>query len=395
MFLSIGLILLLGVFGGILFDKIKLPKLVFYLLLGILLGPSLLNIIDESLLNISSYLRQVALVIILTRSGLTLDISTLKKIGRPAILMCFIPATLEIIGVSIFAPMLLDISFTESLLLGSVLAAVSPAVVVPRMLKLIDEKYGSKKFVPQLVLAGVSCDDIYVIVLFYAFKSMLKNNEFNYLSFIDIPISIILGIIVGIIFGIILLFIYKKTNFNTTIKVVLLLSVSFIMIGIEKIVNISGLIGIISCGITILFFNKECALELKKSYNNLWFVFEILLFVLVGCTIDLNYAFSTTGLIMCGILLIGLFFRCVGVVICLVCTKYNFKEKIFIILSYLPKATVQASIGGIALAEGLSCGKVILTSAVISIIITAPIGAILIDKSYKKLLKGDLNEEEV
>ena len=390
MFLSLFIIFSLGILGGVIFEKIKLPKLVWYIILGILIGPSVLNIVDESLLNISSYLRQIALIIILTRSGLSLDINNLKKIGRPAILMCFLPACFEIIGILIFGPLLLDISYLEALLLGSVLAAVSPAIIVPRMIKLMNEGYGKEHNVTELVLAGASCDDIFVIVLFYSFKGLVANNVFDAWNILQIPVSIVAGILLGLIIGLLMSLIIKKLKLNTVVNVILLLGLSFGMVALEEILkpyfSISALLGIIVVGLILLLTNKEEAKQIQKSYNSLWNGFEILLFVLVGVATNIHYALSSDGLIILGLIIIGLVFRVLGVIVCLIATKFDIKEKIFIILSYLPKATVQASIGAIALTEGLPCGEIVLTAAVISILFTAPIGAILIDNTYKKLL---------
>ena len=390
MFLSLFFIFFLGVLGGIIFEKIKLPKLVWYILLGILLGPSVLNFIDDTLINISSILRQIALVIILTRSGLSLDINNLKKIGRPAILMCFIPACFEILGVLIFGPIFLEITHLEALLLGSVLAAVSPAIVVPRMIKLMDDGYGKDKNIPELVLAGASCDDIFVIILFYSFKSLVATNTFNVWNTFQIPISIILGIILGLVIGLLVTFFISKVKSKTIINVILMLGMSFGMIALEEVlkpyVSISSLLGIIVMGLIIAINNKEEAKDIQTNYNSLWSCFEILLFVLVGVATNIKYAISSNGLIILGLIIIALIFRSLGVIVCLIATKFNIKEKLFIIISYLPKATVQASIGAIALSEGLECGEIVLTAAVISILFTAPLGAILIDNSYKKLL---------
>lgn len=394
MFLSLFLIIALGVLGGFIFDKIKLPKLIWYLILGILLGPSVLNIVDQNLLNISSYLRQIALVIILTRSGLSLDIKTLKEIGRPAILMCFVPACFEMIGVVIFAPLFLDISLFEALLLGSVLAAVSPAVVVPRMIYLKEEGYSKKNHIPELIMAGSSCDDIFVIVLFYGFKNIVAQQKMNALLFLQIPLSILLGIGLGVIVGFLLVFLFKYLKINTIVKTIFILSCSFGMIALEQAVkeyvSISSLLGVIVVGIILKKVNPNEAQDIQKNYNALWSFFEILLFVFVGCATDLEYAFSIDGAILLGIIAIALCFRGVGVFLCLIATHYPIKEKVFVFLSYLPKATVQASIGGIALSEGLSCGNIVITAAVISILFTAPIGAILMDFTYPKLLEKEI-----
>ena len=398
-FLSLFIIFCFGIFGGFLFEKIKLPKLIWYIILGILIGPSVLNIVDETLINISSYLRQIALVIILTRSGLSLDIHNLKRIGRPAILMCFIPATFEIIGITIFAPIFLGISYIEALLLGSVIAAVSPAVVVPRMIKLMDEGYGKKNSVPELIMAGASCDDIFVIVLFYSFKELAKNQTFNVWSISQIPLSIISGITIGIAIGFLMVLIIDKLKMNSILHVILTLGLSFGMIALETVVkpyfSISSLLGIIVMALVINIFKKKDAKEIQTKYNSLWSGFEILLFTLVGIATNIHYAFSRDGAILVGIILIALIFRSIGVFISILATSFTKKEKLFIIFSYLPKATVQASIGAIALSEGLECGGIVLTGAVISILITAPLGAILMDLTYKKLLEKDVLENEL
>jgi NhaP-type Na+/H+ or K+/H+ antiporter len=389
MIFSIGLILILGFIIGWLLSKIKIPGLVGMIIVGLLIGPYCLGLIDEKILSISTELRQVALVIILTRSGLNLDIDSLKKIGRPAILMSFIPATLEIIGTTLISQLLLEITIFESILLGTILAAVSPAVVSPRMIKLIEERFGEKHQVPKLILAGSSVDDIYVIVLFYTFLGLVGNNAFDFVSITMIPVTIILGVLLGIIVGLILSYILKKTNFKTAINILIIISSSFLMIGLENMlkdyISISSLLGIMVIGIILLFRNKEQAKQLSDGYNNLWIFFEIILFVLVGATVDFSYAINN-GLIAILILMIGLLFRTLGVLLCLIKTKLTFKERLFTILAYIPKATVQASIGGIALSLGLSCGSIILTVSVISILITAPIGAILIDNLSSKLL---------
>ena len=389
MIFSLGLILILGFIIGWLLSKIKIPGLFGKIIVGLLIGPYCLGLIDEKILSISTELRQVALVIILTRSGLNLDIDSLKKIGRPAILMSFIPATLEIIGVALISQLLLEITIFESILLGTVLAAVSPAVVSPRMIKLIEERFGENHQVPKLILAGSSVDDIYVIVLFYTFLGLVGNNTFDFVSITMIPVTIILGVLLGIIVGLILSYILKKTNFKTAINILIIISSSFLMIGLENMlkdyISISSLLGIMVTGIVLLFRNKEKAKQLSDGYNNLWIFFEIILFVLVGATVDFSYAINN-GLIAILILIIGLLFRTLGVLLCLIKTKLTFKERLFTILAYIPKATVQASIGGIALSLGLSCGSIILTVSVISILITAPIGAILIDNLSSKLL---------
>lgn len=391
MIFSLGLILMIGFGAGYLLNKIRIPGLVGMIIVGLLLGPYCLNLLDEKILTISSELRQIALVIILTRSGLNLDLKKLKKIGRPAILMCFIPATFEIFGVTIAAYFLLDLTIVESILLGTVLGAVSPAVVTPRMIKLIDTSKNEHN-VPEIILAGSSADDIYTIILFYAFLGLAKTDTFNYASLISIPTSIGLGIIFGIIVGIILSIFIKKTNFKIIHYILLILGASFLMIGLENLVKpyleISSLLGIMVVGMIILFKNQDKAREISNGYNQIWTFFEIILFVLVGATIDLSYALNNS-LMAILVLLIGLGFRTLGVLCCLIKTNLHWRERLFAIFSYLPKATVQASIGGIALAEGLACGEIILTVSVLAILITAPIGALLIDNFNRQLLKND------
>ncbi len=392
MILSIGLILILGFIGGFLLSKIKLPGLVAMIIVGIVIGPYCLDWIDQSILDISSYLRQIALVIILTRSGLNLDIKTLKKVGRPAILMCFIPATLEIAGAAFAAYFLLDLKIFECLLLGSTLAAVSPAVVSPRMIKLIDEGYGKTHSVPEIVLAGSSVDDIFVIVLFYAFLGIVQNDVLDIKSISLVPLTIVSGVILGIGVGYLISLLFKKTNFKVGINILITLSVSFLLIGLEnwldKWFDISALLAIMVMGMVLLFRNHDKAKELSNGYNNLWLFFEIILFVLVGATVDLKYA-ADNSLMAILVILIGLSFRTIGVVLCLIKTELNLKERLFVIVSYIAKATVQASIGGIALSKGLSCGSIILTVSVLSILITAPVGAILIDNLGKRWLEKE------
>ncbi len=389
-FLSLFIIFGGGILGGFLFEKIKLPKLVWYIILGILIGPSLFNIVDDTLLSISSHLRQIALVIILTRSGLSLDIKSLKKIGRPAILMCFLPACFEIVGITIFGPMLLGISYFEALLLGSVLAAVSPAVVVPRMIRLMEEGYGKQHCVPELVMAGASCDDIFVIVLFYSFKNLVATSTFDAWSVGQIPISIVSGVILGIGVGFLMVLAIRYMKLNRIAHVVSMLGLSFGMLALENALkpyfSVSSLLAIIVMAFVVGIFKKEEAKELQKSYNGLWQGFEILLFALVGVAVDARYAFSKEGAIIVGLVFIALVFRSLGVLCSVIATNFTWKEKLYIVLSYLPKATVQASIGAIALSEGLACGTLVLTAAVVAILITAPLGAILMDSLKNKLL---------
>lgn len=398
--LSLGLILVLGFFGGVLFEKIKLPKIVGMIIIGILLGPSVLNWFspDTVIQSISGDLRMIALVVILTRSGLSLDLPSLKKIGRPAILMCFVPATFEIAAAVIFAPLLLDVTLVEAVLVGSTVAAVSPAIIVPRMIKFIDEGYGKKHQIPKLLLAGSSVDDVFVIVIFYAFLGLEKSSTFNALALLNIPISIVLGILLGVIVGFALAYFYKHIKLHVTYRILISLAVSFLMIGLEhgleNYVAISSLLGVISMGIILLAKDKTNAKEMQIGYNHIWSFFEIILFVLVGAkfnfTVATSYGFAPFALI-----LIMLVFRSFGVLVCLFGTKLTKKERIFAIISYLPKATVQASIGGICLDEGLKCGNLVLSVAVISILITAPLGSLLIDNLYKKLINNNEELEEI
>lgn len=395
MFLSLGLVLILGFGFGVLFEKMKLPKIIGFIVIGIMLGSSFLGIIDESLLNVSATLRQIALVIILTRSGLSLDIKTLKEIGRPAILMCFVPATFEIVGIAIFGPMLLNISLVEALLIGSILAAVSPAIVVPRMIKLKKENYGND--IPSLILAGASADDIYVVVIFYAILGLLQNHSISIKNFLDIPISIVLGVIFGLCMGFLVTKIFEILKLKTVQKVLIVFGTTLLMLGVETLVkpfvSISALLGIIALGMVIYRINREGVKKIEESYQSLWLVFEILLFVLVGISVDLKYAI-TQGMLPVLLIVIGLIFRVIGVYVALIKTGLTKEEKLFVAISYLPKATVQASIGGIALSLGLGIGPLALTMAVLSILISAPLGAILMDNTYKHLLKekGSFNE---
>lgn len=389
MLTSLALIFLLGLSLGKIFNKFKLPSLLGMILTGMILSPYALNLLDSSLLEISPDMRQLALIIILTRAGLSLDISDLKKVGRPAILMCFVPACFEIIGVMAIAPKVLGITYLEAAIMGSVIAAVSPAVIVPRMIKIMEEGYGTEKSIPQLILAGASVDDVFVIVLFTAFTSLATGGEVTAANFLQIPISILLGIVVGVLVGLVLTIFFRKFKMRDTVKLVILLSISCLLIELqnrlEGIVPISGLLAIMSMGITIYQKYSVLAKRLSVKYNKLWVAAEVLLFVLVGATVDLQYAIKA-GLFAVMIVLGALIFRMLGVLVCLIRTKLTKKDKIFCMVAYTPKATVQAAIGAIPLAMGLACGQQVLTVAVLSILITAPFGAICVDHLYKKLL---------
>lgn len=388
MLTSLALILLLGIMLGSIFNKIKMPNLIGFLLSGIILGPYVLNLIDNSILSISSDLRKIALIIILTRAGLSIDIDSLKKVGRTAILMCFVPALLEILGVIIFAPKLLNISIIEAAIIGTVLAAVSPAVIIPRMISLKEKGYGKKNSIPEIIMAGSSIDDIFVIVLFTSFTSLATEGNLSVSEFINLPISIILGLLLGGLIGIILSYLFKHVHIRDSVKVLLILSISFLLVAMEdslKYIPFSGLLAIMSLNATILNTYENLANRLSSKFSKLWVFAEIILFVLVGATININYVISQ-GISPIIIILIGLAFRMIGVFLSTLKSKLSYKEKIFCMIAYSPKATVQAAIGTIPLTMGLPCGELVLTIAVLSIIITAPLGAFLIDNSYKKLL---------
>lgn len=390
MLTSIALILLLGLLLGSIFSKMKLPSLLGMIIVGIVLSPYALNLIDESILAISADLRQIALVIILTRAGLSLDISDLKKVGRPAVLMCFVPACVEIIGTILLAPKLLNVTRLEAAIIGSVIAAVSPAVIVPRMIRLIEEGYGKKNSIPQLILAGASVDDVFVIVIFTAFTSLASTGNISAAGFLQIPISILLGILLGIVVGLILVTFFKKVHMRDSVKILIILSISFLLLELQKrlegIVPVSGLLAIMSQGIVIKQKYDELAVRLSKKYNKLWVAAEVFLFVLVGATVDLKYV-ASAGIAAVVLVIGALVFRMFGVAISLVKTKLTKKERMFCMVAYTPKATVQAAIGAIPLTMGLPCGQIVLTVAVLSILITAPFGAICVDKLYKKLLE--------
>lgn len=389
MLLSLALIFLLGMILGSLFKKLKLPALLGMLLTGILLGPHFFNLLDSSILNISADLRQIALIIILTRAGLNLDIQDLKKVGRPAFFMCFIPATLEIIGMIILASYLFKLSFLDSVILGTVIAAVSPAVIVPKMLKLMEEGYGKKNNIPQLIMAGASVDDIFVIVLFTVFTGLATTGALSFAEFIKIPTSIILGLLAGAILGKILALFFEKIHLRDSNKVIILLSIAFLLVTLEKsitgIIGFSGLLAIMAMGGTIKKFRKEVAIRLSNKFSKLWIASELILFVLVGASVNINYL-SSTGILAIILILGVLIFRMFGVFISLLRTPLDRKERLFSMIAYCPKATVQAAIGSIPLAMGLPCGELILSIAVLSILITAPLASFAIDLTYKKLL---------
>ena len=389
MLLSISLILILGMFMGWICQKIKLPSLLGMLITGIVLGPYVLNLLDDSILGISAELRKIALIIILTRAGLGLDLSGLKKIGRPAVLMCFVPASFELIGMILLAPKLMGLTVLEAAIMGAVLAAVSPAVVVPRMVKLMDEGYGVNEGIPQLILAGASVDDVYVIVLFSTFVGMMQGEGASILKFVNIPISIFLGIAIGLLIGVLLAYFFKKMHIRDTSKVLIILSISFLLVVMEdKLstpITFSALIAIMFIGIGLQKKRETVAKRLSVKYGKLWVAAEVFLFVLVGATVNIGYL-GKVGVKALIVIIGALVFRMFGVFVCLLGTSLERKERLFAMLAYTPKATVQAAIGGIPLALGFTCGDLVLTVAVLAIVLTAPLGAFAIDLSYKKLL---------
>ena len=396
MLTSLALIFLVGLSLAVIFGKLKLPRLIGMLLTGILLGPFVLDFLDPQILGISAELRKMALVIILIKAGLSLNFSDLKKVGRPALLMAFLPATFEIGAFLLFAPMLLNVSRVEALLMGSVLAAVSPAVVVPRMVALMDEGRGTDKKIPQLILAGASLDDIFVIVLFTAFLGINMGDGVGAMTFLNIPISIVLGIALGAFVGFAVAYLFelfhrKGLTIRNTLKTILLLATSFLLLAIEGwlegVIAVSGLLAIMSMAMVYAMRTKaEVVNRLKDKYGKLWLAAEVLLFVLVGAAVDIRYTLSA-GLLAVAMILIGLAFRSVGVFLCLLGTDLNKKERLYTVFAYLPKATVQAAIGAVPLSMGLSCGNIILSVAVLGILIAAPLGAILMDSTKNKLLK--------
>ena len=398
MLTSLSLIFLVGLAMGSICQRLKLPRIIGMLITGIVLGPFILNLLDPSLLSISADLRKMALIIILLKAGLSLTLSDLKKVGRPAVLLSFIPATFELAGYVLFAPLILGITRIEAAIMGAVLSAVSPAVVVPRMVRLIENKYGTKKAIPQMIMAGSSCDDIFVIVLFTTFLSMARGGNVQFTDFLNIPVSIILGIILGAVVGY-LLYLFFETTYahkqciRNSLKVIIILGFAFLLITIETwtegTVAISGLLAVVSMACVLKMKSPVfVSNRLSDKFGKLWLASEVILFVLVGATVDIRYTL-TAGMVALWMILIALFFRSCGVLLCTLKTTLTWQERIFCVIAYLPKATVQAAIGSVPLAIGLACGKIVLSVAVMAILITAPIGAWGIDSTYKKLLERD------
>lgn len=398
MLASLSLIFLVGLAMGAICQKLKMPRIIGMLVTGIVLGPYVLDFLDPSILSISSELRKLALIIILLKAGLSLDLKDLKKAGRPAILMSFVPATCEIAGYILFAPLLLGINRIEAAVMGAVLGAVSPAVVIPRMVMLMEEKYGTKKAIPQMIMAGASCDDIFVIVLFTTFLSMAQGGSADIIDFVNIPVSIVLGILLGAVTGY-GLYLFLETSYahkhcvrNST-KVIIVLGFSMLLVSVEGWlegkVSVSGLLAVVSMACVIKIKSTAfVSKRLSEKFGKLWIAAEVVLFVLVGAAVDIRYTLSA-GIAAVFMIFIALIFRTAGVLICTIKTKLNMKERIFCVIAYLPKATVQAAIGSVPLAAGLACGKIILSVAVLAIIITAPLGALGIDNTYKKLLEKE------
>ena len=396
MLTSLALILLVGLSLSEICKKIKLPGIIGMLITGIVLGPFVLDLLDPSILSISSELRKMALVIILIKAGLSLNLEDLKKVGRPAVLLSFLPALFEILAFVLFAPPMLGVNRTEGALIGAVLGAVSPAVVVPRMVDLIEKNYGTQKSIPQMILAGASLDDVFVIVLFTSFTAMAQGEKASLLDFVNIPVSIVTGTLLGVAFGFLLAWFFEtsyahKNLVRNSVKVIIVLAVAFLLLTaeeiLEKYVAVSGLLAIISMAIVLAMRSvPEVTKRLKEKFGKLWLAAEVILFVLVGSAVDIRYTLEA-GLGAVLMIFLGLIFRSVGVWLCMPGTNLNRKERLYCVIAYLPKATVQAAIGSVPLSLGLPCGKMVLSVAVLSILITAPLGAIAMDASYQRLLE--------
>lgn len=398
MLLSLAIIFLAGLFAAAVFERIGLPRIIGMLGVGIVVSPYVLGLLDDSILGISSELRQIALIIILIKAGLSLDLSDLKKVGRPAVMMSFVPACCEIVGYVVFAPLLLGVNRIEAAVMGAVLSAVSPAVVVPRMVRLIEEKYGTDKSIPQMILAGASCDDIFVIILFSTFVTMAQGGTVHAADFLNIPISIVLGVIMGALVGMAVYFLFESSykhnrKICSSTKVIIMLGTAFLLMSIETLakpyVAISGLLAVVAMACVIkLKSEKRVTARLSEKFGKLWIAAEVVLFVLVGAAVDVRYTL-TAGISAVLMIFAALAFKAVGVFICMLGTKLSAKERLFCVIAYLPKATVQAAIGSVPLSLGLPCGKIVLSVAVLAILITAPLGSIGIDRSYKHLLSAE------
>lgn len=388
MLLSFGLLILTGLFSGWLFSKIHLPKIIGMLIAGILLGPYVLNLLDSSIINMSGDLRKIALIIIIAKAGLSLDVTDLKRIGRPAVMLCFVPATFELLAFILFAPSIMGVTVLQAAILGAVMGAVSPAVTVPRLTKMIDEGYGVKKGIPQMLIAGASADDVYVIVLFTTLVGLEAGGSVNAVNFLKIPMEIISGALLGAILGILLSVYFKKIHIRDSLKVTIIMAFNMLLYWLEGIAPVSGLLAVMTMGIAINMKIPTVAKKLSLKFSKLWVAAEIFLFVLVGSIVNIDYV-TEAGIGMVLMLFIGLLFREAGTLISILGTGLNVKEIIFCLISELPKATVQAAIGGVPMALGLGCGNIVLTMAVISIVITAPLGALGMDATVHKYITKD------
>ncbi len=398
MLTSLSFIFLVGLAMAAICQRIRLPRIIGMLLTGIVLGPYVLDLLDPSILSISSELRQMALIIILLKAGLSLNLADLKKVGRPAVMLSCVPASFELLGYVLFAPMILGINRIEAAVMGAVLAAVSPAVVVPRMVKLMETGYGTKKSIPQMILAGASCDDIFVIVLFSTFSGMAQGGSARLMDFANIPVSIVSGILLGAVAGW-LLSLYFETAYakehyvRNSMKVIIVLGVSFLLMSVETwvkpYISVSGMLAVVSMACVLKLRSiKSVSARLSEKFGKLWLAAEVLLFVLVGAAVDIRY---TMGAGLAAVLMIftALIFRTIGVLICLAGTVMDWKERLFCVIAYLPKATVQAAIGSVPMAMGLPCGQIVLSVAVMAILITAPLGALGMDSTFEKLLEKE------
>lgn len=398
MLTSLALIFLCGLFLGAIFKKMKLPSLIGMLITGMVLGPYILNLLDNSILSISADLRQLALIIILTRAGLSLNINDLKKIGRPAVLMSFIPACFEMAGTILIAPGLFNIPILDAAILGAVVALASPAVIVPRMLNLMETGYGTDKNIPQLILAGDSVDDVFNIVVFTSLIGLAGGVQVSAMKFGQIPISVFLGILVGIGMGVLLVLLFKNIHMRDSVKVILLLSIAFLFValeeGVENIFPYSGLLSVMTAGVVLLKRSPKAAQRISDKYSKLWVGAEVFLFVLVGANLNPSYA-MTAGLKTILLLVSILSIRACGILLCLIKTNLNWKERLFCTFTGIPKATVQAALGTIPLAMGLPTGEIILAIAVFSILFTAPLGAFILDRTYKHLLHKSAKTDEI
>ena len=396
MLTSLALIFLVGLSAAAICGYLHLPRIIGMLFTGIILGPHVLGLLDDKILSISSELRQIALIIILLKAGLSLNLADLKKVGRPAVMMAFVPASFEICGYLLCAPMILGITRIESAVMGAVLAAVSPAVVVPRMVQLMENRYGTEKSIPQMILAGASCDDIFVIVLFSTFAGMAQGGTADFTQFLNIPVSIVLGILLGAAVGYLLSRFFepayaKEHYVRHSMKVIVVLGLSFLLMAVETwakpYVSVSGLLAVVSMACVLkMKCPKSVSGRLSEKFGKLWIAAEVVLFVMVGAAVDIRYT-ATAGGAAVVMILLALIFRAAGVCVCMAGTALNKKERLFTVIAYLPKATVQAAIGSVPMAMGLSCGQIVLSVAVLAILITAPLGAIGMDVTYRRLLK--------